>query len=160
MTEFAKLKQGICSRKLRLWCWEGLGAGGKGEDRGWDGWMASLTRWIWISVNSRRWWWTGRAGVLRFMGLQRVKHIWVTELNWTEQEQLWSGIVWSLPLICQGLGWHDLKSDLSQDCWPETMHGFLCALGFLIALRLQGSQTSYLKDESSKAECSGEHSGG
>ena len=81
-------------------------------------------------------------------------------LNWTEQEQLWSGIVWRLPLICQGLGWHDLKADLSQDCWPETMHGFLCALGFLIALQLQGSQTSYLKDKSSKAECSGEHSGG
>ena len=62
---------------------EGLGAGGKGEDRGWDGWMASLTQWTWVWVNSGSWWWTGRPGVLRFMGLQRVGHDWATELNWT-----------------------------------------------------------------------------
>ena len=68
----------------RLWCWEGLGAGGEGDDRGWDGWMASLTRWTWVSVNSGSWWWTGRPGVLRFMGLQRVGHDWATELNWTD----------------------------------------------------------------------------
>ena len=64
------------------WCWEGLGAGGKGDDRGWDGWMASPTQWTWVWVNSGRWWWTGRPGVLRFMGSQRVGHDWVTELNW------------------------------------------------------------------------------
>jgi len=64
------------------WCWEGLGAGGEGGDRGWDGWMASLTRWMWVWVNSGSWWWTGRLGVLRFMGSQRVGHDWVTELNW------------------------------------------------------------------------------
>ena len=63
----------------RLWCWEGLGAGGEGNDRGWDGWMASLTRWTWVWVNSGSWWWTGRPGVLRFMGLQRVGHDWATE---------------------------------------------------------------------------------
>ena len=68
----------------RLWCCEGLGAGGKGEDRGWDGWMASLTRWMWVWVNSGSWCWTGRPGVLWFMGLQRVGHYWATELNWTE----------------------------------------------------------------------------
>ena len=66
----------------RLWCWEGLGAGGEVGDRGWDGWMASLTRWTWVSVNSRSWCWTGRPGVLWFMGSQRVGHDWVTELNW------------------------------------------------------------------------------
>ena len=60
------------------------GAGGKGDDRGWDGWMASLTRWTWVWVNSRSWWWTGRPGVLWFMGSQRVRHDWATELNWTE----------------------------------------------------------------------------
>ena len=49
-----------------------------------DGWMASPTRWTWIWVNSGSWWWTGRPGVLQFMGLQRVRHDWVTELNWTE----------------------------------------------------------------------------
>ena len=65
----------------RLWCWEGLGAGGEGDNRGWDGWMASLTRWTWVWVNSGSWWWTGRPGMLRFMGLQRVRHDWATELN-------------------------------------------------------------------------------
>ena len=68
----------------RLWCWEGLGAGGEGDDRGWDGWMASLSQWTWVWVNSRSWWWTGRPGVLRFMGSQIVGHDWATELNWTE----------------------------------------------------------------------------
>ena len=48
----------------------GIGAGGEGDDRGWDGWMASLTRWTWVSVNSGSWWWTGRPGVLWFMGSQ------------------------------------------------------------------------------------------
>ena len=62
----------------------GLGAGGEGDDRGWDGWMASSTPWTWVWVNSGSWWWTGRPGMLRFMGLQRVGHYWGTELNWTE----------------------------------------------------------------------------
>ena len=60
-------------------------AGGEGDDRGWDGWMASLTRWTWVSVNSGGWWWTGRPGVLRFTGSKRVGHDWVTELNWTAE---------------------------------------------------------------------------
>jgi len=64
------------------WCWERLRTGGEGDDRGWDGWMASLTRWTWIWVDSGSWWWTGRPGVLRFMGSQRVIHDWATELNW------------------------------------------------------------------------------
>jgi len=68
----------------RLWCWEGLGVGGEGDDRGWDGWMASLTRWTWVWENSGSWWWTGKPGVLRFMGSQRVGHDWATELNWTD----------------------------------------------------------------------------
>ena len=68
----------------RLWCWEGLGVRGEGDDRGWDGWMASLTRWTWVWVNSGSWWWTGRPDVLWFMGLQRVGNNWGTELNWTE----------------------------------------------------------------------------
>ena len=66
------------------WCWEGLGAGEEGDDRGWDGWMASSTRWTWVWVNSGGWWWTGRPGVLWFMGSQIVGHDWATELNWTE----------------------------------------------------------------------------
>ena len=68
----------------RPWCWERLRAGGEGDDRGWNGWMASLTQWTWVWVNSWSWWWTGRPGVLRFMRSQRVGQDWATELNWTD----------------------------------------------------------------------------
>ena len=64
----------------RLWCWERLRAG-EGDDRGWDGWMASPTQWTWVWVDSGGQWWTGRPGVLWFMGSQRVGHDWGTELN-------------------------------------------------------------------------------
>ena len=64
------------------WCWERLKAGGEGDNRGWDGWMASPTWRTWVWVNSRSWWWTGRPGMLRSMGSQRVGHDWATELNW------------------------------------------------------------------------------
>ena len=64
------------------WCCERLKAGGKGDDRGWDGWMASPTWWTWVWVNSRSWWWTGRPDVLQSMGSQRVRHTWATKLNW------------------------------------------------------------------------------
>ena len=63
---------------------EELRAGGEGDDRGWDGWMVSRTRWTRVWVNSGSWWGTGRPGVLRFMGSQRVGHDWATELNWTD----------------------------------------------------------------------------
>ena len=63
---------------------ERLRAGGEGDDRGWDCWMASLTQCTWVWVDSESWWWTGRPGVLRFMGSQRVRQDWATELNWTE----------------------------------------------------------------------------
>ena len=69
----------------RPWCWEGLGAGGEGNDRGWDGWMASPTRWAWVCVNSGSWWWTGRPGVLRFMGSQS----WTRLSDWTELKNKW-----------------------------------------------------------------------
>ena len=63
--------------------WEGLGAGGKGDDRGWDDWMASPTQWTWVWVSSGSWWWTGKPGVLWSMGSQRGGHYWAIELNWT-----------------------------------------------------------------------------
>ena len=66
----------------RPWCWERLRARGEGDDSGWHGWMTSPTQWIWVWVNSGSWRWTGRSGVLQFMGSQRVRHDWVTELNW------------------------------------------------------------------------------
>ena len=82
----------------RLWCWEGLREGGEGDDRGWDGWMASPTRWTWVWVNSGSWWWTGRPGVLQFMGLQKVRHDWVTEPNWTQLLSSKS-MIWLLKLL-------------------------------------------------------------
>ena len=67
----------------RPWCWERLKTGGKGDNKGWDGWMASPAQWTWVWVRSGSWWWTGKPGVLQSMGSQRVGHNWVTELNWT-----------------------------------------------------------------------------
>ena len=64
----------------RPWCWGRLKAGGEGDDRGWDSWVASLTWWTWVWASSRSWWWTGKPGVLQSRGLQRVGHDWVTEL--------------------------------------------------------------------------------
>ena len=66
--------------------WEGLGARGEGDVRGWDGWMASLTRWTRVSVNSRSWWWTGRPGVLWFMGRKESD---------TTERLIWSDRIWS-----------------------------------------------------------------
>ena len=60
---------------------ERLKAGWEGDDRGWDGWMASLTRWTWVWVGSGRWWWTGKPGVLQSMGFPRVGH------DWTEPKE-------------------------------------------------------------------------
>ena len=74
----------------RPWCWERLGAGGEGDDRGWDGWMPSPTRWTWVWVDSGSWWWTGRPSVLRFMQLQSDT---TEQLNWTELK----GKRWGFP---------------------------------------------------------------
>ena len=68
----------------RPWCWERLKAGGEGDNRGWDSWMTSPTWWAWVWVNSGSWWWTGRPGVLQFMGLQR--QTWLSD---------WSNLIWS-----------------------------------------------------------------
>ena len=82
-----KLKLHWCKELTHLkrpWCLETLWAGGEGDNRGWDDWIASPTPNTWVWVDSRIWGWTGRPGVLRFMSSQRVGHNWVTELNWTE----------------------------------------------------------------------------
>ena len=65
----------------RPWHWERLRAEGEQDGRGWDSWMASLTRWTWVWVDSGSWWWTGRPGVLWFMGSQRTGHNWANELK-------------------------------------------------------------------------------
>ena len=67
--------------------------GGEGGDRGWDGWMASLTQWTWVWVTSGSWWWTERSGVLQSMRLQRVGHDWAAELNWIDHRCM--GLFWS-----------------------------------------------------------------
>ena len=59
-----------------------LKAGGEGDGRGWDGWMASLTQWTWVWVSSGSWWWTGRPGMLQSMGSQRVGH----DSDWTDTD--------------------------------------------------------------------------
>ena len=66
------------------WYWERLKAGGERDNIGWDGWMASLTRWTWVWASSSFWWWTGKPGVLQSMGWQRVRHNGATELNWND----------------------------------------------------------------------------
>ena len=66
-----------------------LKAGGKGDDRGWDGWVASPTLWTRVSVSSRSWWWTGEPSMLWSAGSQRVRHNWATERNWTDHVLGW-----------------------------------------------------------------------
>ena len=66
----------------RPWCWERFKVGRERDDRGWNGWMASLTRWTWVWVNFGSWWRPGKPSVLQSMGSQRVGHDWTIELNW------------------------------------------------------------------------------
>ena len=73
----------------RPWCWERLKAGGEGDNRGWDGWVASPIWWTWVWVCSRIWWWTGKPGVLQSRGSQRIGHDWAVKLNWTELRAGW-----------------------------------------------------------------------
>ena len=94
----------------RPWCWERLKAGGEGDDRGWDGWMASPTQWTWVWVKSGSWWWTGRPGVLWFMGSQKVRHGWAIELNWTEIYTCWISTNWKYSLsslVVERIRWRD-----------------------------------------------------
>ena len=77
----------------RPWCWERLKAGGEGANRGWDGWMASLTwlTWVWASFGS--WCWTGKPGVLQSIESQKVGHDWVTELTEMTRKTFWHDFV-------------------------------------------------------------------
>ena len=97
----------------------GIGAGGEGDDRGWDGWMVSPTWWTLVCVNSRSWWWTGRPGVLQSMGSQRVRHNWATELNWTNcwaMQRQWNRVDFA-PNPCQiSLPSDQIRSDQSLSC--------------------------------------------
>ena len=93
----------------RPWCWERLKAG-EGDDRGWDGRMASLTQWTWVWINSRSWWWTGKPGMLQSMGSQRVGHDCVTELNCMNCFLLFSVFL---------MLWHFRPQWLRKDCLSQ-----------------------------------------
>ena len=77
--------------------------GGEGDDRGWDGWMASSTRWAWVWASSRSWWWTAKPGVLQSLGWQRVRHDWMTELNWSKNSSP-KFMHWSFRFNFHGMG--------------------------------------------------------
>ena len=115
-------------------CWERLKVEGEGDDRGWDGCIASLTQWTWVWVNSGNWWWTGRPGVLQSMGLQIVGHDFVTELNWAE------GLPWASQMALKNppantgryhggghghpLQYFCLENPKDRVAWWATVHGF------------------------------------
>ena len=69
----------------RPWCWERLKAGGEGDDRGWDDWMASPTQWTWVWASSRSWWWTGKPGICSSWGSRESDM--TKRLNWTSMRQ-------------------------------------------------------------------------
>ena len=70
-------------------CWERLKSGGEGDNRRWDGWRASPTRWTWVWASYGSWWRTGKPGILQSIGSQRIRHNWTTELNWIETLTMW-----------------------------------------------------------------------
>ena len=90
---------------------ERLKAEGEGDDRGWDGWMASRPRWACVWASSGCWWWIGKAGVLQPMGWQRVGHDWASELNWSTSfaDALWKDLPES-----QTRHWHLRKMELNM----------------------------------------------
>ena len=87
-----------------MWCWERLKVGGEWDNRGWDGWMSSLTQWTWVWVTSGSWWWPGRPGLPQSMGSQRVGHDWATQVNWTE---LWLAGNWAASSVLTFIYWVD-----------------------------------------------------
>ena len=84
----------ILTHLKRPWCWENLKAGGEGDDRGWDGWMASPTQWTWVWLNSGSWWWAERPGMLQSLGSQRVGHNWATDLTKFWNQEVWILQIW------------------------------------------------------------------
>ena len=108
----------------RPWCRKRLRVGEEGHDRRWDGWIASPTQWTWVWVNSRSWWWSGRPGVLQFMGLQRIGHDWMTSLSlftFMHWRRKWQPTPVFLPGESQGQGslvgcqlWGCIESDTTD----------------------------------------------
>ena len=109
-------------------CWERLKAGGEGDDRGWDGWMASSTWWTWVWASSRSWWWTEKPGVLQSMGSQRFGHNWESELN--QMLGYWD-IFWYLGIWHLAVSVVAAKFHLETPAWNygHSPNGGLRALG-------------------------------
>ena len=104
--------------------WERLKVGGEGDNRGWDGWMASLTQWTWVWASCRSWWWTGRPSTLQSMGSHRVGHDWATELNWIVFPHDLVLVIWSSYFFKSSL-------NLLQHCfcfmfWSGDMQALSC----------------------------------
>ena len=116
----------------RTWCRERLRAGGEGDDRGWDGWMASPTQWTWVWINSGTWWWTGRPGTLWSMGSQSVRHDWATELT----DCTGSSLLCRLFISCGEWGLL-----YSYHVWVSHCGGFSCCKAWAL-----GSQASVVVD--------------
>ena len=128
----------------RPWCWERLKSG-EGDDRGWDGWMASPTHWIWVGVNYGSGWWTGRPGVLQSMGSRRVRHDWAAVLSWSEdgctlgfpggsdgkESACSAGEPGSIPGLGRSSGegngnslqYSCLENSMDREAWWATVHG-------------------------------------
>ena len=83
---FGHLMQRTDSWK-RPWCWKRLKSGGEGDNRGWDGWMASLTWWTWVWVSSGSWWWGGRCAAVRGVAKSRTRLSDWTELNQLKEDR-------------------------------------------------------------------------
>ena len=102
----------------------------EGDDRGWNGWMASPTQWTWVWVDSGSWWWTGRPGVLQFMGLQRSRHDWATELNWTTRGRSFCLLGWehwlriSLHYMFIGCNWNMLSGPQRNSLFFSLVRAF------------------------------------
>ena len=107
------------TRWKRPWCWEGLGTGAEGDDRGWNGWMTSPTWRTWVWVNSGSLWWTVRPGVLWFMGSQRVGHDWVAELNWIQLKIFFSSVIYKIVYI-YSVQCVDFIYVCSVKWWPQS----------------------------------------
>ena len=125
----------------RPWSWERLRAGGERDHRGWDGWMASTTGWIWAWANSRSWWWPGRPGVLQSMGSQSVRHDWATKLR-----KIYSSDIFNL-------GW-SLKGEQDLALWRERVEctrPVIETRDMLRELRLLGETQRVPMDESGSA---------
>ena len=124
----------------RPWCWERLKAGGEGDDREWDGWMASLTQWTWVWTSSGSWWWTGRSGVLQPWG-RRVRHDWATQLN---------SLCWTLGVCALSVRYTDFCVNV-EEWWKEIIlwtiyYRYRQLFGYMLVLSVSRSVCQILCD--------------